>query len=86
MRSGLACAGRRLNDHCQVADSSLQEIANGLPDSLREPETAARLGGDEFTVLLQNLTGLCDDAVAVAEKLLRSLAMPVQFDAARHGF
>lgn len=66
----------------EAGDSLLQEMARRLSDSLCETDTAARLGGDEFTVLLENLTGLRADAVAVAEKLLLSIAMPVQIGAA----
>ena len=66
----------------EAGDSLLQEVARRLSDSLRETDTAARLGGDEFTVLLENLTGLQADAVTVAEKLLLSIAMPVQIGAA----
>ncbi|MBA3058583.1 MAG: PAS domain S-box protein [Gammaproteobacteria bacterium] len=66
----------------EAGDSLLQEMARRLSADLRETDAAARLGGDEFTVVLENLVALRDDAVAVAQKLLLSIAMPVQIGAA----
>ena len=40
--------------------------------------TAARLGGDEFVILLEKIAGE-EDAINLAEKLLKALAVPYVF-------
>ncbi|MEO8599197.1 MAG: PAS domain S-box protein [bacterium] len=63
----------------EAGDSLLREIARRLPGCLRQTDSVARLGGDEFTVLLEGLsTKGHDDAIAIAEKLLKSIREPVQ--------
>ena len=74
-----------------VGDQLLQQIANRLCESLRtsdsigfclEKSTAARLGGDEFVILLQGLN--CpNDAVLVADRLLRVLQEPYDLSGQR---
>jgi predicted signal transduction protein with EAL and GGDEF domain len=39
-------------------------------------DTVCRLGGDEFVILLRNV-GQCDDALAVARKVIQALSAPV---------
>jgi diguanylate cyclase (GGDEF)-like protein len=73
-----------------VGDRLLQEIARRLraavvcTDSLSRRargHTTARLGGDEFVVLLDGLAGP-GDAIAVADRLLETLAQP--YDVGEH--
>ncbi|BAP89635.1 diguanylate cyclase/phosphodiesterase with PAS/PAC sensor [Burkholderiales bacterium GJ-E10] len=63
-----------------VGDWLLQQVGNRLASEVREDDTVARLGGDEFIVMLQNLAVTQADAseraAAVAEKIIRSLAVP----------
>ena len=60
-----------------VGDELLIEIARRLQSLVREVDFVARLGGDEFVVLQPGLQGTTETA-ALAERLLRSLAEPVQ--------
>jgi diguanylate cyclase (GGDEF)-like protein len=43
------------------------------------PHTLARVGGDEFTILLEDLAD-ANDAVRIAERLQKSVAMPIALD------
>jgi len=58
-----------------VGDQLLVAIARRLELCLRPGDTVARLGGDEFTILLEDLKDEAE-AVEVAERLQRTLAMP----------
>ena len=58
-----------------AGDTLLREVGDRLRASLRPDDTAARLGGDEFAVLIEDLTDDAD-AVATAERILRSLEAP----------
>lgn len=66
----------------EAGDSLLREIARRLSDCVRQTDAVARLAGDEFTVLLEGLSGGRAAAIGVAEKLLASIAMPVQIGVA----
>ncbi len=57
-------------------DLMLQETARRLSGELREGDLLARLGGDEFAVLLTGVSAT--QAVATAERLLRSLGASLQ--------
>ncbi|MEW5729899.1 MAG: EAL domain-containing protein, partial [Pseudomonadota bacterium] len=59
-----------------VGDNLLREVATRLADAVRGTDTVARLGGDEFVVLVEHpdTTGA---VAAVAEKIIRALAAPV---------
>jgi diguanylate cyclase (GGDEF)-like protein/PAS domain S-box-containing protein len=59
-----------------VGDEVLREFAGRLQSGLRETDVAARLAGDEFVVILDGLA-TCDEAVAVANKLLQSIRRPM---------
>jgi len=69
-----------------AGDQLLVEIANRIMTVVRgmdmlarvEPDHLARLGGDEFVLLLDAL-GQPEDAVRVAERLLRALQEPFKF-------
>ncbi len=59
----------------RVGDLLLIGIAERFRAALRPGDTLARMGGDEFTILLDNVAE-CSDAVAVAERIGESLAVP----------
>jgi diguanylate cyclase (GGDEF)-like protein/PAS domain S-box-containing protein len=67
-----------------AGDQVLMEVADRVPKCLRTSDTitraldlstTARLGGDEFAVLLDHIKDP-DDATVVAERLIKSLALP----------
>jgi diguanylate cyclase (GGDEF)-like protein/PAS domain S-box-containing protein len=60
----------------QAGDTVLQQVATRIRSSLRSEDTAARLGGDEFAVLLEAV-GSEAHALAVADKLIAALSVPV---------
>ena len=58
-----------------AGDEVLTTVAERLKSRLRPSDLGARLGGDEFAVLLENTSET--DAVAVAERLLEALRLPM---------
>jgi len=62
-----------------IGDAVLMEVAQQLPDCVRESDSVARLGGDEFVVLLEGVQGR-HDCVAAALKIEHSLAHSARFD------
>jgi diguanylate cyclase (GGDEF)-like protein/PAS domain S-box-containing protein len=60
-----------------AGDQLLVAVGRRLEDTLRPTDTVARLGGDEFTLLLSDVSG-ADEAIAVAERVRRSLAAPFE--------
>lgn len=62
-----------------VGDKLLEAVADRLRKAVRSTDSiqAARMGGDEFVVLLDNLSAP-EDAVRVAERLQKDLAIPYQ--------
>ena len=58
-----------------AGDELLIACAQRLQNCISESTTIARLGGDEFTILLEKINHV-DDAVAVAEDILREFAAP----------
>ncbi|MGS2724632.1 putative bifunctional diguanylate cyclase/phosphodiesterase [Porticoccus sp. GXU_MW_L64] len=63
----------------QAGDELLRQVAKCLTGQLRESDSVARLGGDEFTVILNNLSN-AQEAQIVADKLLTTLAQPLQLE------
>ena len=61
-----------------VGDDLLREVANRLAASVRAGDTVARLGGDEFAVLLEQATGVIEEAERVADRILAALRRPVR--------
>jgi diguanylate cyclase (GGDEF)-like protein/PAS domain S-box-containing protein len=57
-----------------VGDLLLREVAERIAACLRTSDTVARVGGDEFVVLLRAIDH--ENALAVGEKIRRSLAQP----------
>ena len=62
-----------------VGDTLLIAFGQRLARVIRPTDTAARLGGDEFTILLEDLEST-EDAVHVAQRVLRTLSVPFHVD------
>jgi diguanylate cyclase (GGDEF)-like protein len=62
-----------------AGDALLSAIGHRLLASVRPGDLACRLGGDEFAVLLSE-TDRLEDAEAVAERLLASIAEPLEIE------
>lgn len=60
-----------------AGDTFLKAIAQRLHDCVREPDVVARLSGDEFAILLEDVE-IPAAAVAVAQRVLAALSMPLQ--------
>jgi diguanylate cyclase len=60
-----------------AGDQLILAVAERLRQSVRRHETIARFGGDEFAVLCEDLSDE-QDAIAVAERLLKSFGPPFQ--------
>jgi diguanylate cyclase (GGDEF)-like protein len=62
-----------------AGDEILCVVAQRLSASLREQDTVGRISGDEFLVILPNLKRP-DEALTVADKLLRIAAQPIDYN------
>jgi len=60
-----------------AGDVLLKIIAMRLNEGVRDMDTVARLGGDEFVIVLEGISDL-DDVISVSQKLLSSLASPLE--------
>lgn len=60
-----------------AGDILLKIIAMRLNEGVRDMDTVARLGGDEFVIVLEGIHEL-DDVIFVANKLLSTLASPLE--------
>ncbi len=58
-----------------AADNLLKAVAERLGQAVRETDTVARLGGDEFVVVITDVAS-DDDIAVVANKIMRTLALP----------
>jgi diguanylate cyclase (GGDEF)-like protein len=58
-----------------AGDALLIQTARRIQDCVRDADTVARIGGDEFTVILSTIRSV-DDVRTVAQKIIKSLAMP----------
>jgi diguanylate cyclase (GGDEF)-like protein/PAS domain S-box-containing protein len=62
-----------------LGDVLLKATARRLEETVRPGDTVARLGGDEFAILLDDLRAM-EDAVDVAERVLRAMKEPFQLN------
>jgi len=71
---------KKINDiHSHLAgDAVLAESAKRMHDAIRESDTVGRVGGDEFIVLLPDVES-ANDAVLVAQKILKNTCLPIPF-------
>ncbi|HET7714726.1 MAG TPA: PAS-domain containing protein, partial [Bauldia sp.] len=60
-----------------VGDVVLKQVSQRLLASCREGDFIARLGGDEFAVL-QTALGSPQDAAALADRIVRTMSVPLQ--------
>ena len=60
-----------------VGDELLRVVADRIAAQLRPEDTAARFGGDEFVVLLER-SHTSEEALAVANRLMQAIAVPVE--------
>jgi diguanylate cyclase len=60
-----------------AGDELLTAVAERMSHSLRRHETLARFGGDEFVILCEDIFD-DEDAVAVAERVLKTFSLPFQ--------
>ena len=76
---------KKINDaHGHAAgDHLLSIVAQRLRACVKDGDTVARLAGDEFTVILSQVTAP-QAAMAVAQRILESLQMPVTMSGAEH--
>jgi diguanylate cyclase (GGDEF)-like protein len=72
---------KRLNDNRGHAfgDRVLRAVAQRMVAAVREEDTVSRHGGDEFLILVPELAQV-SDAHAVAEKIARTIAAPMDID------
>lgn len=72
---------KKVNDYLghETGDKLLIESAHRLQQILRKEDTVGRLGGDEFIILLRGLKNN-DNALAVAENLLKTFREPFKVD------
>jgi diguanylate cyclase (GGDEF)-like protein len=59
-----------------AGDQLLIGVARRLREVLRPADTVARLGGDEFVVLCENLYDVQKEAVAIAERICKTMTQP----------
>jgi len=65
-----------------VGDVLIRELGARLQTAVREGDTVARLGGDEFAILVAGMD-TADDAVYVAERIVRALREPFNIEGVR---
>ena len=70
---------KRINDSLghTAGDEVLREVAARIQGTLRPEDTVARFGGDEFTILCESVGGVLE-AVGVADRLQREIALPLR--------
>jgi diguanylate cyclase (GGDEF)-like protein len=62
-----------------AGDALLTSVAERIGHTLRRYETLARFGGDEFVILCEDILD-DQDALAVAERVLKSFSLPFQIE------
>ncbi|HIJ63115.1 MAG TPA: diguanylate cyclase [Rhodospirillaceae bacterium] len=66
-----------------VGDQLLVAVADRLTESVRDSDIVARLGGDEFIIALPGIEDR-DDAINVAEKVIRRICEPFTLEGSLH--
>jgi diguanylate cyclase (GGDEF)-like protein len=69
---------KQINDTLghEIGDGLLQSVAQRLVESVRRSDTVSRQGGDEFVLLLSRVDE-AEDAAASVQKVIKSLAAPL---------
>lgn len=62
-----------------VGDRVLQQVSERILGCVRGEDTVSRFGGDEFSLLLVDISA-AQDAVAVAEKILAAVRLPLNIN------
>ncbi len=63
----------------EAGDILLKELSQRFQKCVRDSDTVSRVGGDEFTILMHKIT--ChEDALIVAERILKSNLIPVKIN------
>lgn len=62
-----------------TGDLLLKAVAERLMQCVRKSDTIARMGGDEFMIILHEIMQI-QDAALIAQKILRTLYQPFQFN------
>lgn len=72
---------KNINDSLghMCGDRLLIEVARRLESCVRAEDTVARIGGDEFVLLLDNIPSV-DAATAAAERIEKTLSIPLTID------
>ena len=79
---------KQINDGLghEAGDQMLVAIARRLEGSLRESDSfVCRLGGDEFVILVEGVSSI-EEPIAVAERIISSVASPVMIGEGREVF
>ena len=61
----------------EAGDLLLRQVAMRFKSCVRQTDTLVRMGGDEFTLVLPGLSDR-QEAVKVAQKLLKTLEIPIE--------
>ncbi len=75
---------KNVNDHHghHAGDTVLTAVAQRLVNAVREGDHVGRLGGDEFVVVAEPVSNV-DEAVALAQRLLDTIAEPIAIGSER---
>ena len=63
-----------------IGDALLKAVASRLKENVRATDTVARLGGDEFVILQTAGGNQRQEAVRLAERLLKNISAPYQIE------
>ena len=63
-----------------IGDALLKAVAQRLRAAMRDTDTVARLGGDEFAILQTVENNQREEAVALAERLLKTIGAPYEIE------
>ena len=63
-----------------VGDALLKAVARRLQETMRETDSVSRLGGDEFAILQQVDKDHRQEALALADRLIRTIGAPYEIE------